>query len=69
MKIIEPDWFKNLSENVKGKTEIYESLEQVETDEWHKMIEGDRVFVVDSFIAGRNFLIHQNLDLYFTLRC
>uniref|UniRef100_A0A914Q743 Uncharacterized protein n=1 Tax=Panagrolaimus davidi TaxID=227884 RepID=A0A914Q743_9BILA len=69
MKVIEPNWFKNLSENVKGRIEIYESLEKVESEEWHKMIEGDQEFVVDSFMAGRDFLIHQNLELDFTLRC
>uniref|UniRef100_A0A914PBS5 CRAL-TRIO domain-containing protein n=1 Tax=Panagrolaimus davidi TaxID=227884 RepID=A0A914PBS5_9BILA len=69
MKVIEPNWFKNLSENVKGRIEIYESLEKVESEEWHKIIEGDQEFVVDSFMAGRDFLIHQNLELDFTLRC
>uniref|UniRef100_A0A914PFN3 DUF38 domain-containing protein n=1 Tax=Panagrolaimus davidi TaxID=227884 RepID=A0A914PFN3_9BILA len=69
MKVIEPNWFKNLSENVKGKIEIYESIKQVESEESFKLIEGDQEFVVGIFLARRNFSIHQNLELDFTLRC
>uniref|UniRef100_A0A914R764 Uncharacterized protein n=1 Tax=Panagrolaimus davidi TaxID=227884 RepID=A0A914R764_9BILA len=66
MKIIKPNWFKNLSENVKGKIRIYERFDEVEREEWHRPIE--RFHKFDSYIAGRAFFIHQNLELDFSLQ-
>uniref|UniRef100_A0A914RAE6 Uncharacterized protein n=1 Tax=Panagrolaimus davidi TaxID=227884 RepID=A0A914RAE6_9BILA len=59
MKVLEPHLFKSIPLSVKGKIEMeLLSNKKASLDKFYKLTEGDNEYVVDNWMAYKEFKIH-----------
>uniref|UniRef100_A0A914P927 CRAL-TRIO domain-containing protein n=1 Tax=Panagrolaimus davidi TaxID=227884 RepID=A0A914P927_9BILA len=70
MKILKPHLFKSIPLSIKGNIEMEVCLEEMESlDEFDELTGPDNEYVIDIFMARKEFKIHEDFVAYLFARC